>query len=94
MTITWTHSALAALLFGTAALAGCASTAKTHTTHASTAPAATNAAMDMQAMCEMHRKMMAAPAADRGAMQGRMESMQMSPEDMRKHMAEMERRCR
>ena len=72
-------------------LAGCAATngaADTHS-HASTP----HAMMDMQAMCDMHKKMMSGktPAEAQAMMDEHMKSM--APE-MRQHMQMMHEQCR
>lgn len=88
----YARSALAFVLF--AALGGCASTDKSHSTHTSAA-AGSQSGMDMKAMCEKHRQMMAVPSAQRQAMmEERMKSMGMTQEAMHKHMQEMAERCR
>lgn len=52
-------------------------------------------AMDMQAMCDMHRQMMSKPPAERQAMmQEQMRSMSMSSDAMHKHMQDMQARCK
>lgn len=94
MMLTHARTALAVLLVGSA-VAGCTSTGKSHSTHASATAAGPQAGMDMKAMCERHRQMMAAPSAQRQAMmEERMKSMGMTPEAMQKHMQEMAERCK
>jgi outer membrane murein-binding lipoprotein Lpp len=78
-------------------LAGCASTGNaSHAEQTGASGRAGHAAMDMQAMCEMHRKMMAgkAPAERQAMMEQHMKSMSMSPEEMGKHMQAMQEQCK
>ena len=74
-----------------ALLAGCAATNATQDSHSHAA--APHAMMDMQAMCDMHKKMMSGktPAERQAMMEEHMKSM--SP-GMRQHMQMMNEQCR
>jgi hypothetical protein len=85
-----------AAIFVVAALTGCASWTKPQSASATSAEGSADAkmsTMDMEAMCDKHKKMMSAAPEDRKMMMD--ENMKtMSPEKMQEHMAMMQAKCK
>jgi hypothetical protein len=90
MKLSFCSSCLAATVLLAGFLAGCAVTQSAEDSHSHAS--APHAMMDMQAMCDMHKKMMSAktPAERQAMMNEHMKSM--TPE-MRQHMQMMHEQC-
>ena len=90
MKLSFRFSSLAAPILLAGFLAGCAATQSAQDSHSHAS--APHAMMDMQAMCDMHKKMMSGktPAERQAMMNEHMKSM--APE-MRQHMQMMHEHC-
>jgi hypothetical protein len=81
--------------FAALTISGCAAMGNTHSgPHGQ--EAGKHGSMDMQSMCEMHRKMMASksPTEQGAMMEEQMKKMSMSQEVMEKHMQTMQEQCK